>query len=348
VNILLWRDIQLPGVPAPYTNDENGNTLFGGGRTMTWDSQNRMASCVTGVGASQKTSTFTYGTDGLRRSMVVAPNNGNPTVTTKYILDGQNVVQEIATTSNNSNPVIAATYLSGPNGPIYRRPTNSADVRWYVYDGGGNVVGEVDQLGSLTGSKKHDVYGATRNSSGSVTSKQGWQGGVGHQSDEETGLVYMRARYYAREIGRFQSEDPAKDGMNWFVYCNTDPINKIDADGKTSGWKFIGSPEFWAFIDWFIASSSKAVAAAELTALAAWLRGLEKVQLDLAAYWTGKEVEYLSRGLRHAQAWAGNNAKKHMASSVLCATTARMLECMAQDLLGEKDLDMTGIGKFLE
>jgi RHS repeat-associated protein len=215
-----------------YNNDANGNTLSGNGRTMTWDSQNRMVSCVTGEGTLQKTSTFTYGTDGLRRSMVVTPNNGNPTTTTKYVLDGNSVVQEIVTTSNNSNPVIAATYLSGPSGPIYRRPTNSADVRWYVYDGTGNVVGEVDQLGNLTGSKKHDVYGATRSSSGNSTSRQGWQGGVGHQSDEETGLVYMRARYYAPEIGRFQSEDPKGDGNNWFVYCNNDPVNKSDPTGK--------------------------------------------------------------------------------------------------------------------
>jgi hypothetical protein len=29
-----------------YTNDANGNTLTGGGRTNTWDSQNRLVQCV--------------------------------------------------------------------------------------------------------------------------------------------------------------------------------------------------------------------------------------------------------------------------------------------------------------
>jgi RHS repeat-associated protein len=222
----LERGISLQG----YTNDPNGNTLSGGGRTMTWDSQNRMVSCVNGTGVSQKTSSFTYGTDGLRRRMSVTSSTGN--YTTDYVLDGNKVVQELTTTPSNVNPILTATYLSGPSGPLYKRPANSADVRWYVYDGGGNVTGEVDALGNLTSSKKHDVYGATRSSSGTAISKHGWQGGVGHQSDEETGLVYMRARYYAPELGRFQSEDPKLDGINWFAYCGNDPVNFVDESGK--------------------------------------------------------------------------------------------------------------------
>ncbi len=150
------------------------------------------------------------------------------------VLDGQNVVQEIVSNSTNNTPVVAATYLSGPNGPIYRRPTTSADVRWYLYDGGMNVVGEVNALGNVTGSKKHDVYGATRSNTGTSTSRQGWQGGVGHSSDEETGLTYMQARYYAPELGRFQNEDKGRDEVNWFIYCGNDPVNKLDRDGKVS------------------------------------------------------------------------------------------------------------------
>ena len=31
---------------STYTNDADGNTLTGGGRTNTWDSQNRLVSCI--------------------------------------------------------------------------------------------------------------------------------------------------------------------------------------------------------------------------------------------------------------------------------------------------------------
>jgi uncharacterized protein RhaS with RHS repeats len=44
----------------------------------------------------------------------------------------------------------------------------------------------------------------------------------------------MRARYYEPESGRFICEDRARDGLNWFGYCNNDPINKIDKTGNNS------------------------------------------------------------------------------------------------------------------
>jgi uncharacterized protein RhaS with RHS repeats len=42
----------------------------------------------------------------------------------------------------------------------------------------------------------------------------------------------MRARYYEPSTGRFISEDPARDGANWLVYCGNDPANFRDPDGR--------------------------------------------------------------------------------------------------------------------
>jgi len=42
----------------------------------------------------------------------------------------------------------------------------------------------------------------------------------------------MRARYYDPALGRFISEDPARDGVNWFVYCRNNPVNLVDVDGQ--------------------------------------------------------------------------------------------------------------------
>lgn len=53
----------------------------------------------------------------------------------------------------------------------------------------------------------------------------------GEYFDQETGLIYLRARYYDSSIGRFISEDPIKDGVNWYVYCGSDPVNAIDPSG---------------------------------------------------------------------------------------------------------------------
>jgi RHS repeat-associated protein len=56
-------------------------------------------------------------------------------------------------------------------------------------------------------------------------------GSLGHPSEDETGLVYMRARYYDPAVGRFASEDPARDGGNWLAYCEGSPITQVDRSG---------------------------------------------------------------------------------------------------------------------
>ena len=200
-----------------YTNDLAGNTLTGGGRTNTWDSQNRLVQCVNGT----TTSTFKYGADGLRRQMT---SGGT---TTDYGMDGQSVVRELRGGS------VYATYLNGASGPMYRRDASN-NVRWYLYDGLGSVQGEVDPSGNVTASRKFDVYGLVRGSTGTSTSRHKFVGSLGHTSEDETGLVYMRARYYDPQVGRFASEDPAFHGSNWFTYADNDPINRIDPDGKRS------------------------------------------------------------------------------------------------------------------
>ena len=43
--------------------------------------------------------------------------------------------------------------------------------------------------------------------------------------------AYLRNRYYDPSIGRFTTEDPVKDGDNWYAYCGNNPVNYIDPWG---------------------------------------------------------------------------------------------------------------------
>ena len=213
-----------------YSNDADGNTLTGGGRTNTWDSQNRMVSCITG----SNNNTFKYGADGLRRQKTT---NG---VSTDYSYDSTMMVREGHASNGTFTPTI--TYLNGARGPEYRRDDTQTEIdsqgrtvtktRWYVYDGLGSVVGELDPLGNLTSSPKYDVYGNVRSNGGTASTKHGFVGSLGHLSEAETGLIYMRARYMDPAIGRFISEDPECDGPNWFVYCSDNPGNAKDPSGE--------------------------------------------------------------------------------------------------------------------
>ncbi len=111
------------------------------------------------------------------------------------------------------------------------REEASGLARWYLTDGLGSVLGEVLPSGAVDGKRKLDVYGVERSKTGTLSS-QGFVGNLGHQTDEGTGLVYMRARYYDPNTGRFVSQDPAKSGNNWFAYCAGNPVNLLDASGN--------------------------------------------------------------------------------------------------------------------
>jgi len=58
-------------------------------------------------------------------------------------------------------------------------------------------------------------------------------GKYGVQTDNN-GLLYMRARYYNTDIKRFVNVDPIRAGLNWYGYCENDPVNQIDPEGLDS------------------------------------------------------------------------------------------------------------------
>ena len=59
----------------------------------------------------------------------------------------------------------------------------------------------------------------------------------GEYFDKETGTIYLRARYYDPEIGRFITEDTnrGKDSdplsLNLYTYCYNNPVNLFDSTG---------------------------------------------------------------------------------------------------------------------
>ncbi len=160
-----------------YTNDTNGNTLTGGGRTLTWDGQNRLTQCVN----NGTTTTHTYGSDGLRRRTVQG------STTTDFILDGSSVVRTL------TNGVLDRTFLHGARGPEYERIGANAP-GWYAYDGLGSVLGIVDAGRNLTSVRRYDVYGGVPDLRGSAgRSTTGTIRGLEWNS-ELTGGTTMRDR----------------------------------------------------------------------------------------------------------------------------------------------------------
>jgi len=70
---------------------------------------------------------------------------------------------------------------------------------------------------------------------------------AGAEYDQETGLYYMRARYYDPQLGRFLGEDPlgVAGGVNLYAYAGNDPVNMSDPSGM-AGQCFDRHRTYWA------------------------------------------------------------------------------------------------------
>jgi RHS repeat-associated protein len=57
----------------------------------------------------------------------------------------------------------------------------------------------------------------------------------GYYSDSESGLYYLKARYYSPELMRFINRD-TYDLSNRFAYANGNPISQVDHNGHMAKW----------------------------------------------------------------------------------------------------------------
>jgi RHS repeat-associated protein len=89
-------------------------------------------------------------------------------------------------------------------------------------------------LGTVTSAQKPDPFGAIQQESGSPFPS----GFAGQQTDPETGLQYLRARYYDPSNGRFLSQDPLAGllpnplSQHRYVYGLDNPLTFGDPTGK--------------------------------------------------------------------------------------------------------------------
>ena len=221
-----WRDKLTAVNGNAIAYDAIGNPLNDGTWTYTWQNGRQLQK----MQKAGVTAEFVYNADGLRVQKTV---NG---VVTKYTLHGKNIVHMISGTDelhffyDAQNRQAVVVY----NGVPYA----------YVKSLQGDIVAILDESGNTVVSYGYDAWGAPLWCTGELAETLGKVQPFryrGYVFDEETGLYYLRSRYYNPQQLRWINSDniiAVNSGFtaaNNYVYCGNSPINRYDANGRS--WK---------------------------------------------------------------------------------------------------------------
>jgi RHS repeat-associated protein len=167
--------------------------------------------------------------------------------TTGYVWDGDDLAVEL---DGAGALVRAYSYYPGVDQPHSVTQQGGAVFR-YAPELPGHVAGLVGAGNTVTNTYTHTPFGEPLTTNEQVPQPLRY---MAREYDAETGLYYVRARYYDPQQGRFVSEDPIglAGGINPYAYVENDPVNATDPSGlgPCDAWKitlmFEGDPRtFW-------------------------------------------------------------------------------------------------------
>ncbi|MGM0562958.1 MAG: RHS repeat domain-containing protein [Pseudomonadota bacterium] len=121
---------------------------------------------------------------------------------------------------------------------LFTLTAHSAPVTRYIHtDPMGSPIAATDENGEILWVEDYKPYGERIRKEEKSAPHKRWY--TGHVQDDDTGLIYMGARYYDPEIGRFLSPDPVgfdpenPVSFNKYAYANNNPYRYTDPDGRS-------------------------------------------------------------------------------------------------------------------
>ena len=213
-----WRDqlTAVDGVAIAF--DQIGNPLNDGEWTYTWENGRQLARMQSlDIDAS-----FVYNENGLRVQKTV---NG---VVTDYTLHGKNVVHM----TQGSNELHFFYDSQGKPAVVVYNDTPYS----YVKNLQGDIVAILNSAGTAVVNYVYDAWGKPISKTGSLAGTLGTVQPFryrGYVFDEETGLYYLRSRYYNTSWYRFLNAD-SLCVVNFYSYCGNCPTMNTDSNGYLS------------------------------------------------------------------------------------------------------------------
>jgi len=216
------------GESVNYQYDTRGNRIQTAGITLdetdfipgefTYNNWEELTSFAIDGG---DTYTYQYDAEGLRTYKT------GPSSTTKYHYD---LSGRVIAESNGAGNVTAQNIWGHK---MLARKIGAA-YYYYLYNGHGDVVQIVNESGAIVNSYNYDEWGNIRTISETVSNPLRY---CGEYFDEESGLYYLRARYYDPLIARFITKDSLEGdisnplSMNQYTYCYNNPLIYADPSG---------------------------------------------------------------------------------------------------------------------
>jgi RHS repeat-associated protein len=222
-----------------YAYDTNGNMLSEHQtRLFDWDHSDRLKAFRTQVAGSEPSvhAQYLYDAGGIRVKKLTRKQGGQYTVTVYIggLFEYHRAVQGATVQQNNTLHVmddqsrIALVRVGTP----FPDDTTPA-VKYHLGDHLGSSHVVISGDGTWLNREEYTPYGET--SFGSFARKR--YRFTGKERDEESGLNYHGARYYASWVLRWTSCDPSSNEcrrgyLNSYEYCRGCPIGVIDPDGR--------------------------------------------------------------------------------------------------------------------
>jgi RHS repeat-associated protein len=212
-----------PSGSTTYAYDGRGNRTqrTAPGNVVTnygYDQANRLT-------AYGPAATYSYNGDGLRMAKTVS---GTTSQQVWDVAHGLPLVVQDGTTS----------YVTGAGGMPLEQISGATAI-YFHQDQLGSTRALTNQSGAVIGTATYDAYG-----NGSTSGATTPFGFAAYFTDQESGLLYLRARYYDPSTGQFISRDPAVATTRQpYAYAYDNPLNKTDPRGL---WGFGAGVDFLA------------------------------------------------------------------------------------------------------
>lgn len=209
--------------------DANGNatsiTKPGLSRVFSYDGENRPVTITVNGAVTQ----LTYGPDGRR----LKKTSGTGAALRTMLYLGADLEVPLADGTTAGAPV-AGTWRKHVHADARRVGTTNA---WLHRDHLASVRVTTGPTGAYSKRQHYQAFGDLAAApTGPGANDKETKGYIGETRDDETGLLYLNARYYEPLLARFVSPDwfdPWQPGVgtNRYSYSENDPVNKSDPSG---------------------------------------------------------------------------------------------------------------------